>query len=117
MGFGDKLAQFQTGAGQQIAGTKKPRTPKAPGLFALSKSALYVAFDHHLFDFHDGLSWVQTLWTGLGAVHNRVAAIELERVFERVEAFIGCVITAVGDPAIGLEEDGGAEEFIAVPPI
>src|SRR5688500_3008067 len=46
--------------------------------------------DHHLLDFADRLGRVQALGTGLGAVHDRVAAIEAERVFEIVEALALC---------------------------
>lgn len=30
---------------------------------------------HGLLDFGNGTTWVQTLWTGLGTVHNGVASV------------------------------------------
>ena len=41
--------------------------------------------DHHLLDLGDCLGRVQALGAGLGAVHDRVAAVQLERVFQIVQ--------------------------------
>src|SRR6185503_597574 len=65
----------------------------------------------------DRLGRVEPLGTGVRAVHDRVAAVKSERILERVEALAGRFVAAVGDPAIGLEQDGGAEELVGVPPI
>ena len=46
-----------------------------------------------------------------------MAAIEAERVLKLVEALAGHFVAAVGEPTIGLEQNGGAEELVAVPPI
>src|SRR5579862_9661246 len=72
---------------------------------------------HHLLDLGDGLGRVETLGAGLGAVHDRVAAVEAERVFQRVEPVAGLLVAAVGEPAIGLQEDRRPEIALAVPPI
>src|SRR3546814_7380844 len=50
-------------------------------------------------------------------MHDRVAAIEAEGIFQLVEPFAGHLVAAVGEPAIGLKKDRGAEELVAVPPI
>src|SRR5581483_9943725 len=54
---------------------------------------------------------------GPGAVHDGVAAVQPERVFERVEALAGLFVAAVGEPAIGLQQDRRSEIALAVPPI
>src|SRR5690606_3710537 len=73
--------------------------------------------DHHLLDLRDRLGGVQPLGAGLGAVHDRVAAVELERILEVVEPLRRRLVAAVDEPAIGLQQDGGTEIFLAVPPI
>src|SRR5689334_1744004 len=73
--------------------------------------------DQHLLDLGDGLGRVQALRAGAGAVHDGVAAIEPERVLELVEPLARMLVAAVGQPAIGLQQDGGAEIAVAVPPI
>jgi hypothetical protein len=54
---------------------------------------------------------------GPGAVHDRVAAIEPERVFEAIQALAGALIAAVGKPAAGLQQDRRAEILVLIPPI
>src|SRR5947208_3928240 len=46
-----------------------------------------------------------------------MAAIETELVLKPVEAFAGALITAVGEPAIGLQQDRRAEIAVLVPPV
>ena len=46
-----------------------------------------------------------------------MAAIEPEGIFQRGEPLGRRAVPRIGDPAIGLEQDGGAEEAIAVPPV
>src|SRR5262245_55958703 len=72
---------------------------------------------HQLLDLGDGLSRIEMLGAGIGAVHDGMAAIEPERILEIVEALAGRLIAAVGDPAIGLQQRGGTEIALAVPPI
>src|SRR5829696_5239793 len=73
--------------------------------------------DHHLLDLGDGLCRVQALRAGVGAVHDRVAAIEPERIMQVVEALAGGFVAAVDEPAIGLKQGCGAQEPVAVPPV
>src|SRR5665811_638619 len=80
-------------------------------------SPLHLPLDHHPLDLHDGLGGVEALRAGLGAVHDGVAAIEPERVLELVEPLAGRLVAAVHDPAVCLEQDRGAEEAVAIPPI
>src|SRR5690606_23730968 len=74
-------------------------------------------FDHHLLDRGDGLGRVQPLRANLGAVHDGVAAIELEWILEVVETLLRGLVAAVDQPAIGLQQHGRAEIFLAVPPV
>lgn len=46
-----------------------------------------------------------------------MAAIEPERILQIVQPFAGHFITAIGQPAVRLEQNGRAEELVAVPPI
>jgi len=46
-----------------------------------------------------------------------VASIQAHRVVESVLARLSPFVTRVGYPAVGLEEDGGAEVFLTVPPV
>src|SRR5438552_4158739 len=74
-------------------------------------------FDFQLLDFGDRLGRVQALGTDVRAVHDRVTAIQTERVLELVKPRAGFLVAAVGEPAIGLEQDRRAEKFVRVPPI
>ena len=74
-------------------------------------------FHHHLLDLGDRLGRVEAFRAGLGAVHDRVAAIEAERVFQVVEPLAGRLVAAVDQPAIGLQQGGRAEIPVAVPPV
>src|SRR4029077_3468113 len=55
--------------------------------------------------------------TRLRAVQDRVAAIQTERVLELIEPLAGCLVAAVDDPAVGLQQRGGTQETVRVPPI
>src|SRR5712692_3053479 len=81
------------------------------------RAGLHLPLDHLLLDLGDCLCRIEMLRAGVGAVHDGVAAIEPERVFEIVEPLAGCLVAAVDDPALRLQERGGAEEALAVPPV
>ena len=68
-------------------------------------------------DVGDGLGRVEVFRAGLGAVHDGVAAVEPERVFQIVEPLAGRLVARVGDPAVGLQERGRAEIAVGIPPI
>src|SRR6185312_11830075 len=61
--------------------------------------------DQHLLDLGDRLRRVEALRAGLGAVHDGVAAVEPERILEIVEPLALGLVAAVGQPAIGLQQD------------
>src|SRR5271169_4032312 len=73
--------------------------------------------DHHILDVDDRLGRVETLGAGLGAVHDRVAAVEAERVLEIVEPLALGLVARVDEPAVGLEEDRRTQVAVAGPPI
>ena len=65
----------------------------------------------------DCFGGVQAFGACLGAVHNRVTAVQLERVFQIVQTLARGFVTAVNDPAIGMQQGGWPKVAIAVPPI
>ena len=48
-----------------------------------------LTLQHHLLDLGDGLGRIQIFRARLGAIHDGVAAIQAERIFELVESFAG----------------------------
>lgn len=87
-------------------GIKKPR--RVAGAFVLL-CALVFALDHFEFQVGDGFGGGEAFGAGLGAIHNRVATIKTERVFQIIEALAGGFVAAVLDPAVGLQQGSGAE--------
>src|SRR5262249_62275004 len=75
------------------------------------------SFDQQLLDLRYGLSWIEPLGAGLGAIHDSVAAIEAERVLKIVKGVARWFVKAVGGSAIGLQKRGGGGRTCAVCPI
>src|SRR5690606_19680451 len=75
---------------------------------------LPVPRQHQLLDRADRLGGVESLRAGARAVHDGVAAVQLERILEVVQARAGVLVAAVGNPAVGLEQDRRAEVALAV---
>src|SRR5688572_12135810 len=90
---------------------------KSPSLSREGWEASDRPLHQHLLGLGDRLGRVEALGAGVGAVHDRVAAVEAERILELVEPLALHLVAAVGEPAIGLEQDGGAEEAVRIPPI
>jgi len=97
------------------AETAKGRSDERPFACVIKRSKL--AFDHHLLDLADRLGWVQTLGAGFCAVHDCVAAIQTEWIFQLIQPFTCRLIPAVDDPAIGVQQGCRTEVAITVPPI
>src|SRR5262249_46309253 len=93
--------------------------PQRPySLFDIPYSLLsHLPIDHQVLDLGDGLGRVEALRARLGAIHDGVAAVEPERILDIVEPLAGRFVAAVADPALRLQQRGGAEEPLAVPPI
>src|SRR5665213_740425 len=75
------------------------------------------ALDHLLLDFGNRLARIKSFRTGPRAVQNSVAAIKPERVFKVVEPLLLRFVATVGQPAPSLQEHGGAEKAITIPPM
>src|ERR1700751_1226211 len=74
------------------------------------------AAHHHFLDLADRLRRVQALWADVDAVHDRVAAEQAVRILEIVQARASVLVAAVGDEAVRLQQAGGADELVRVPP-
>ena len=64
------------------------------------KNPLPLTGEHHLFGFGDGLGRVQTLRAGVGAVHDGVAAVKPEGIFQIVQPLTRRLIPAVSQEAV-----------------
>ena len=65
----------------------------------------HLPFDHHLLDLGDGLGRIETLRAGIRTIHDRMAAIKPERIFEIIKTIAGRFIAAIDQPTIGLQEN------------
>ena len=72
------------------------------------RTPLYLARHPHLFNFRDSLRRVQTLRAGIRTIHDRVAAIKAERILKIIETLACRLITAINQPAIGLQQSSWA---------
>ena len=70
-----------------------------------------------LLDLGDRLGGIQVLRAGLGAVHDRVAAIQPERILEVVEPRAGGLVAACPRSSDRRQQRGRAEVAVAVPPV
>src|SRR5260370_34512157 len=86
-------------------------------LSAFLVGSLNLPLDHLLLDRGDRLRRIETLRAGFGAVHDGVAAVQPERIFQVVEPLAGRLVAAVVDPAVGLQQCGGGGSAVAVPPV
>ena len=78
---------------------------------------LQASLDQHLLGFGDGFCRIQTLGANLCAVHDGVAAIELERIFKIIKALTGCIVSAVSQPPIRGEQGCGSKVTLRIPPV
>lgn len=72
---------------------------------------------HGLFDFSNGTTWVQALWTGLGTVHDGVASVQGHGVLQHFLSGLGGGVSGIHHPSVGLHQDGRTEVFLLVPPV
>ena len=71
----------------------------------------------HLLDLGNGPTGVQTLGAGPCAVEDGVAAVHAHAVVEGRLAFGGLLVTRISQPAVRLQQDGGTQVLLAVPPV
>ena len=72
---------------------------------------------HRLLNLRNRLARIQPLRTGPRAIQNRMAPVQTHAVIEHLFPLRLVLVARVGEPAVRLEEDGGAEVFFAVPPV
>jgi len=70
-----------------------------------------------LFDRTDGLAGIQVLRTNLRAIHDGVTPVQLERVVEIVQSFLGLIVSRIFDPPVRLHQHGGSEVLVGIPPV
>jgi len=63
------------------------------------------SLQHQFLDFADGFRGVQSFRTGARAIHDRMATIEFEGIFQIIQTCTGVFIAAIDDPAIGLQQN------------
>src|SRR5690348_8527545 len=64
---------------------------------------LHLPLDQHALDLGDRFCRIEMLGAGLGAIHDGVAAIEPERIFQIVEPGPGRLVTRIHDEAVRLQ--------------
>ena len=72
---------------------------------------------HLLLNLRNGLARVQTLGAGACAVENGVATVQAHAVLEVGLALGLALVARVGEPAVALQQDRGAEVLFRVPPV
>src|SRR5204863_4717013 len=72
--------------------------------------------DHDLPDLADRARWIEPFRADIDAIHDRVATKQPVGVLEVVETLVRRLVSRVGDEAICLQEPGGADELVRVPP-
>lgn len=72
---------------------------------------------HHLLNLRNRLPRIQPLGTSPRAIQNSMAPIQTHAIIQRRLPLTLVFIPAVGEPAVGLQQDGGAEVLLAVPPV
>lgn len=72
---------------------------------------------HRLLDLLDRLAGIQPLRTRPRAVQDGVAPVQAHAVVQHLLALGRALVARVGEPAVRLQEHGGAEVLLAVPPV
>ncbi len=75
------------------------------------------ALDHHLFGRRDSFGRIQPFGTSLRAVHNRMTAIQSERILKLIKSLARGIVTTVDQPAIRCQQCGRTQVAITIPPI
>lgn len=55
--------------------------------------------------------------TRLGTIHNGMTAIQLERIIQVLESLLSGGIPGIGNPSVGLHQDGRSEVLVGTPPV
>src|SRR5512138_2211060 len=92
-------------------------SPSAVRCPPFTARASVASLSNLLLDFGNRQRGIEVLRAGLRAVHDRMTAIEPERVFECIEPLPRRLIAAVDDPPVGGKQRRRPKVSIAVPPI
>src|SRR5690606_36226939 len=80
------------------------------------RTFLDTATHQHFFELADGMRRVQSFWTDVRAIHDRVAAEQAVWIFQIVQTLARCFVTRVGNETIGLQQTSRTDELVGVPP-
>lgn len=89
---------------------RQPRKMRTPDLSDPSQR-------HHLLCLLDGSSRIETLGACPTAVHDRVASIQTHAVVESLLTLLCSLVSAVGEPSVGLKQHSRTQVLFAVPPV
>ncbi len=81
------------------------------------KTQLKSSQSHRLLDLRNRLARIQTLGARPRAVEDGVAPVQTHAVVQHLLALGLVLVAGIGEPAVRLQEHGGAEVFFAVPPV
>ena len=84
---------------------------------AANDSPSPLPFDQQLLDLGYRLGRVEVLGTDIGAIHDGMAAIQFEWIFEGIQALAGSFIPTIDNPAVGLQQRRRPQITVAVPPL
>mmetsp|Transcript_45657 Transcript_45657/g.102900 ORF Transcript_45657/g.102900 Transcript_45657/m.102900 type:complete len:207 (-) Transcript_45657:234-854(-) len=76
-----------------------------------------MALCHLQLNLGDSFARVQVLGARLAAIHDRLAPVHLESVVEERQALLLLSVPAVCQPTVRLQQDGGPQVLILIPPV
>ena len=71
----------------------------------------------HFLHFRNRLGRIQALGAGAGAIHDRMATVEPERIFQVIQSLTGGIVPAIHDPAVRLQQGSRTQVTVTVPPV
>ena len=72
---------------------------------------------HTLLNLLNRLPRVQSLGTGPATIHNGMTSVQRHAVIQHTLPLLLMLVPGICQPAVGLEQHGGAKVFLAVPPV
>lgn len=111
----------RTGSKEGLPSTRFHLTPNSE-IHPISNTPVHLSHSltresHLLLDLGNRETGVETLGACPGAVENGVATVQAHGVVEGLLALLVSLVARVGEPSVGLEEDGGSEVLLRVPPV
>lgn len=71
-------------------------------LYQLMDSQMF-ALNQQFFDFGNSFGRIEAFWTGISAIHNRVATIQLEGLIQFIQSLFIIIIPTISQPAVSLQ--------------